>query len=77
MIKDLICECEVCVGMRHIYLLVVDELLADLAGVESVQAAAAFSWSAGGLRLEAVIDEAPLNSLGKDQHSSLHCCGYW
>lgn len=29
--------------MRHIYLLVVDELFADLTGVESVQAAAAFS----------------------------------
>ena len=48
--------------MRHIYLLVVDKLLTDLAGVESVETAAAFSRPAGALRLEAVIDEAPLNT---------------
>ena len=48
--------------MRHIYLLVVDQLLADLARVKAVQAAAAFSGPAGVLRLKAVIDEAPLNT---------------
>ncbi len=30
-------------GIRHIYLLVVNELLADFAGVKSIKAAAAFS----------------------------------
>lgn len=61
----------VCV-IRHVYLLVVDELLADLAGVESVQAAAAFSRPAGVLRLQAVIDEAPLNTCRSGNNSRDH-----
>ena len=38
----------------------VHQLLADLAGVEAVQAAVAFGGPAGVLGLEAVVDEAPL-----------------
>lgn len=51
------------VGMTHIYLFMVDELLADLSWVESVQTAAAFSCPGRVLGLEAVVDEAPLNTL--------------
>ena len=46
-------------GLRH-HLLVVHQLLADLAGIEAVQAAVAFGGPAGVLGLEAVVDEAPL-----------------
>ena len=64
------------VKMRHIYLLVVDELFADLARVKSVQAAVAFSCPAGVLRLKAVVDEAPLNTWRTEQqHSSDHWVG--
>lgn len=40
----------------------VDKLLADLAGVESIQATAAFSCPAIVLGLKAVVDETPLNT---------------
>lgn len=44
------------------YLLVVDQLFADLAGVESIQAATALGRPAVVLRLKAVVDEAPLDA---------------
>lgn len=47
---------------RDVYLLVVDKLLANLAGIDSVQTAAAFGWPAVVVRLKAVIDETPLNT---------------
>lgn len=45
-----------------VYLLVMDKLFADFTGVEPIQATAAFSCPAVVLRLEAVVDEAPLNT---------------
>lgn len=40
----------------------VDQLFTDFAGVESIQATAALRRPAVVLRLEAVVDEAPLNA---------------
>lgn len=49
-------------GSEAMYLLVVHQLFADLAGVEPIQATVAFSRPAVVLRLEAVVDEAPLDT---------------
>lgn len=51
----------------------VDQLLADLARVKSVQAAVAFSRPGGVLSLQAVVDEAPLNSYDRTSSSSEAC----
>lgn len=48
-------------GPGFFYLLVVDKLLANLAGVDPIQAAAAFGRPAVVVRLQAVVDETPLN----------------
>lgn len=60
--------------MRHIYLLVVGELLADLAGVQSVQAAAAFGRPGAVLRLKAVVDEAPLDACRRERETLDSAC---
>lgn len=57
--------------MGHIYLLVMDKLLTDFAWVQAIQAAAAFGWPAGILRLEAVIYETPLNTCRTKKYSTL------
>lgn len=57
--------------MGQIYLLVMDKLLTDFAWVQAIQAAAAFGWPAGVLRLEAVIYETPLNTCRTKKYSTL------
>lgn len=48
--------------LSGLYLLVVDQLLADFAGIEPIQATTALRRPAVVLRLQAVVDEAPLDA---------------